>query len=318
MCPGKPKGAIHSNRSFLAWLVHSYPWEDVTGRVILIWNPLGHISGSIFIPACLALGMSVVMFASTNLDSMLSAVQRHRVQEMVITPSHARQLVQTDYRKLYDISSLQMLKSGGSKIAANLLLAIRERYHFKLHDIYAATEFYGHASLLPNPVLLYEKFEPGNLGVVLPGVELKIVDLKTGEALPANQHGEICLRGRPCFVGYLNNPEATEKTIDKDNWYHTGDIGYYDQKGCLFVSDRIKELIKYKIWSVVPAEIEDFIERHPAVEGVCVVGVPHFTDGYLLRAYVKVSEEQQVSEQELVDYVKGKRPSYFTKVENSN
>src|SRR5699024_9065978 len=121
----------------------------------------------------------------------------------------------------------------------------------------------------------------GNVGTPLPGVEMKIVDLETGRSLPAGQRGEICFRGPPRFVGYLNNEEATRATIDSDGWYHSGDVGYYDPDGALYVVDRIKEIIKYKYWSIFPAEIEDFLYRHEAVEAACVVGVRHVTDGEL-------------------------------------
>lgn len=119
--------------------------------------------------------------------------------------------------------------------------------------------------------------------------------------------GEICLRAPNCFIGYLNNAKATAETIDPEGWYRTGDVGYYDHKGCLFITDRIKELIKYKHWSVSPAEIEAFLQTHSDVLGACVIGVEHVTEGAHLRAYVQLRENvgKVVTEKEILKYVQG-------------
>lgn len=147
----------------------------------------------------------------------------------------------------------------------------------------------------------------GSVGAVCPNAEMKIVSLETGEALPSGQQGEICFRGPTRFVGYLGNPEETRATIDSDGWYHSGDVGYYDESGELFIVDRIKEIIKYQHWSVFPSEIEDFLHRHPAIESVCVIGVKHATDGALPRAYIVLnSTHSQTKPDEIIQYVKGK------------
>src|SRR5699024_1921445 len=105
---------------------------------------------------------------------------------------------------------------------------------------------------------------------------------------------------------YLGNEEATRATIDQNGWYHSGDIGYYDRFGALHIVDRIKEMIKYRHWSVFPAEIEDFLHRHRAVDTVCVVGVSHIADGEWPRAFVQLAKGESVSEQELIELIKGR------------
>ena len=198
------------------------------------------------------------------------------------------------------------MRYGGAKTSAAKLRVIKEKFpKAAMAEIYAATEFYGHIDNLTNRAIILDQFETGNLGNLQPNVEMKIVDLKSGKSLPAHTHGEICFRGPPCFIGYLNNEEATRSTIDAAGWYHSGDVGYYDHKGNLFITDRIKEMIKYKLYSLIPAEIEDFLHRHEAVEAVCVVGVPHVTDGNLIRAYVKVVEGKEVDRQHFKRLVAG-------------
>ncbi|KAH9396484.1 hypothetical protein TYRP_019503 [Tyrophagus putrescentiae] len=126
-----------------------------------------------------------------------------------------------------------------------------------------------------DPVDTERNFVSGNVGSVVPRTEMVVFDLITGEPLPPGEKGEVCFRGGGVFAGYLDNPEATAKTII-NGWLHSGDVGHYDHKGRLFICDRLKELIKYRQYSVVPAEVEDYlIQSHKGVAAVCVVGVPH-------------------------------------------
>jgi len=143
----------------------------------------------------------------------------------------------------------------------------------------------------------------GCVGTVSANTELKIIDLNSGKSLGPNIDGEICVRGPKLFSGYLNNESATKNSIDSDGWFHTGDIGHYDEKERFYITDRLKELIKYKAWSIAPVEIESLLFTHKSVEAVVVVGVKHETDGQLPRAYVK--KHSEVTEEELIKFVEG-------------
>ena len=114
-----------------------------------------------------------------------------------------------------------MLRYGGTKAASHILEAIKTKYSVQMNELYGATEFLGSTKIV-DPRSMDENFKAGNVGQVLPNVEMKIVDLKSGSALPPQEIGEICFRGTPCFIGYLNKPEATKSTIDGDGWYHSG------------------------------------------------------------------------------------------------
>src|SRR3989442_8759657 len=105
----------------------------------------------------------------------------------------------------------------------------------------------------------------GSVGTAATNTEVKLLDPATGEELGPNQEGEVCVRGPQNMKGYLNNPEATARTVDADGWLHTGDIGYADEDGHFFIVDRVKELIKYKGFQVAPAELEAGLVTHPAV-----------------------------------------------------
>jgi acyl-CoA synthetase (AMP-forming)/AMP-acid ligase II len=149
------------------------------------------------------------------------------------------------------------------------------------------------------PDIEYTEFIPGNVGVVARNLELKIVDINTKESLRPNNDGEIYIRGPQMFSGYLNNIEATKETIDSDGWLHTGDIGHYDQNERIFITDRLKEVIKFGTSAVCPTEIEQFLLTHESVAEVAVVGVKHESENQWPRAYVKLKEGKSATEEEL-------------------
>lgn len=113
--------------------------------------------------------------------------------------------------------------------------------------------------------------KPGSCGTVVRNAEVKIVDIETGMSLPYNQAGEICIRGPQIMKGYLNNPEATANTIDKDGYLHTGDVGFIDEDEEMFIVDRVKEIIKFKGFQIPPAELEALLFSHELIQDAGVV-----------------------------------------------
>jgi 4-coumarate--CoA ligase len=160
------------------------------------------------------------------------------------------------------------------------------------------------APIVQSPSIEDTEFIPGNCGHVSRITELKIVDINSGQSLGPNIDGEIWLRGPQMFSGYLNNIEATKEAIDSGGWFHTGDIGHYDQNERI-ITDRIKEMIKYCAWPLSPVEIEQFLLTHESVAEVAVVGIKHEIQNQWPRAYVKLKEGKSATEEELVKYVAG-------------
>lgn len=150
----------------------------------------------------------------------------------------------------------------------------------------------------------WEKYENPATGRPLPGFLSKIVDIETQETLDVGQTGEICFLGEQVMLGYWNNPEATSQTIDQDGWLHTGDVGYYDEKGRLHVVDRLKELIKYKGYQISPSEIETVLLSHPAVKDAAVAGKPDERGGEVPVAFVVRQPGANVTAQEIQEIVK--------------
>ncbi|KAG2316032.1 hypothetical protein Bca52824_019154 [Brassica carinata] len=131
---------------------------------------------------------------------------------------------------------------------------------------------------------------------------MKVVDMITGVSLPRNKSGEICIRGDQLMKGYLNDPEASARNIDKDGWLHTGDIGFGDDDDEIFIVDRLKELIKFKGYQVAPAELEALLISHLYIEDVAVVAVKDEVADEVPVAFVVRSEGSQLTEDDVVHY----------------
>ncbi len=129
--------------------------------------------------------------------------------------------------------------------------------------------------------------------------------MNTGQSLGPNIDVEICVRGPKMFTGYLNNIEATKETIDSDGWLHTADIGHNDQNERNFITDRLKEMIKFGTFPISPIEIEQFLLTQESVAEVAVVEVKHESETQLPRAYVKVKDGKSITEEELKKFVAG-------------
>ncbi|KAH7639987.1 hypothetical protein DERF_014071 [Dermatophagoides farinae] len=310
---GTPKGAIHSNYSMMGSMGQRMQnsanndtnqnkmFENFDQKYGLFWYPLCHASGTFIFLLEIINCRTNVLVVNNQLDRLLQLVSEYRVAALSLSPKHVAHMAQNNYHEQFDLNSLKMIWCGGSKVPLNRIENIQKKYKVFYIDGYGTTEFL--AGIQNMEFMFGRKFKLGSVGRPSPGAEMKIIDLETGKSLPAEKQGEILLRGPQRFVGYLRNERATNETIDSDGWYHTGDVGYYDDEGYLYIVDRIKEIIKFREYSVFPAEIEEFILKNPAVDSVCVVGVPHKVDGNHIRAYIQICQGQSLSKKEIIDSV---------------
>ncbi|KAI9072258.1 hypothetical protein K1719_045762 [Acacia pycnantha] len=149
-----------------------------------------------------------------------------------------------------------------------------------------------------------EKFRNySSIGLLAPNMEAKVVDWKTGAFMPPGSSGELWLRGPSIMTGYLNNEEATMSTIDKDGWLHTGDVGWFDQDGYIHLSDRLKDIIKYKGYQISPADLEAVLILHPEIVDVAIIGVNDEETGEIPVAFVVRKVGSTLSQKTILDYV---------------
>ncbi|MAM88259.1 long-chain-fatty-acid--CoA ligase [Allohahella sp. A8] len=195
-------------------------------------------------------------------------------------------------------SHLRLCGSGGSSLPLEVLKGFEEKFDVPILEGYGLSE--------TSPVacfnLLSHPRKPGSVGLPIWGVEVRILDDANSE-VPANEHGEICIRGHNVMKGYLNKPEATAKAL-KNGWFHTGDIGYIDEEGYIFIVDRLKDMIIRGGYNVYPREIEEVLLTHPAISLAAVIGVPDEQYGEEVRACIILKAGQQASPEELVAWSK--------------
>lgn len=267
--------------------------------ILLCVLPLFHIYGLVVVLNMgLHLGATTVIMPRFDLEQFLSLIQRYRVTLSHIVPPIVLKLARDPLVDKYDLSSLQMIFSGAAPLGPDLSRECMARIGCGIRQGYGMTE--------TSPVTHSSPADParmklGSVGTAAPNTECKLVDPATGDELGPNQEGEVCVRGPQIMKGYLNNPEATARTIDADNWLHTGDIGYADTEGHFFIVDRVKELIKYKGFQVAPAELEAILLTHPAVADAAVIPCRDDEAGEVPKAFVVARVD--TSAEAIMDFV---------------
>ena len=205
----------------------------------------------------------------------------------------------------FDLSQLRLVNSGAAPLKAELAAECSKRLGCEVVQGYGMTELSPVSHLTPPGW-----FKPGSVGITAPDTQTRIVDPVTQADLGTGEEGEVCVRGPQVMAGYLNNPQATAATVDADGWLHTGDLGYMDADGHLYVVDRLKELIKYKGFQVPPAELEAVLLRHPDVADAAVIGLPDDEAGEIPVGYVVLRPGAAASPEEIMRFVAGEVARY--------
>jgi long-chain acyl-CoA synthetase len=203
-----------------------------------------------------------------------------------------------------DTSSLERCTISAAPVTEELYRAFTNKFNCKMYEGYGLTEA-SPTVALGRPSMPRKE---GSTGVPIPGVEVKIVDLDDNE-LSAGEQGEIVMKGPNVMVGYYKRPEETEEAL-RGGWLHTGDVGYLDEEGYLFITDRIKDLIIKGGYNIYPSEIEGYLEAHPAVAEVSVIGIPDEKYGEQIMAFIVRMPEQDVSGAEIIEFAKSKMTPY--------
>uniref|UniRef100_K3XWM5 4-coumarate--CoA ligase n=1 Tax=Setaria italica TaxID=4555 RepID=K3XWM5_SETIT len=275
---GMPKGVMLTHRSLVTSVAQQVDGENPNlyfsqDDVLLCVLPLFHIySLNSVLLAGLRAGCAIVIMRKFESGALVELVRAHGVTVAPFVPPIVVEIAKSPRVCAADLASIRMVMSGAAPMGKDLQDAFMAKIpNAVLGQGYGMTE--------AGPVLAMclafakEPFEvkSGSCGTVVRNAELKIVDTDTGASLGRNQPGEICIRGEQIMKGYLNDPEATKNTIDKDGWLHTGDIGYVDDNDEIFIVDRLKEIIKYKGFQVPPAELEALLITHPEIKDAAVV-----------------------------------------------
>jgi acyl-CoA synthetase (AMP-forming)/AMP-acid ligase II len=301
---GRPKGAQLTHQSLLAnapLLLEergSSPETDV-GLVCL---PLFHVSGSLWAMSCLYASVRMVILRRGTPVDVLSAIAVHRITKALLVPSLIHMLLDELDRQPYDTSSLEFVLYGASPIAVPLLRRALARLGCDLGQVYGLTETAGAITYLrPEDHTLDNPARLQSCGRPLRHVEVRVVDEQGTDVVGPGHIGEIICRSRQNMKGYWHNTEATAAVL-RDDWLHTGDAGYFDDDGYLYIHDRIKDLIISGGENIYPAEVERALLRHPAVVDVAVIAVPDMSWGEAVKAFVVKRPDAEATADELIAF----------------
>jgi acyl-CoA synthetase (AMP-forming)/AMP-acid ligase II len=269
---GLPKGVVltHANLTAAArQIVHALGLTSQDRFLALA--PFAHVMGFVVsLSAPLAAGATVVTLPRFGLHALLGAIERHRVTVIAVPPPVLSALASDPAVDGYDLSSLQLIVSGGAPLGAQVQEAVQARFPGAgTGQGYGLTET---AAVITLPARAGNV--PGSVGRVAAGAQVRLVDTATGRDSSPGAAGELWVRGPQVMAGYLGRPEATAEMLDPDGWLHTGDLGRIDADGNVFIVDRLKELIKVNAFQVAPAEIEALLAGHPQVADAAVIPRP--------------------------------------------
>jgi long-chain acyl-CoA synthetase len=305
---GTPKGVVGQHKAFVCAGMQIDAWVksvfEAGTDIVMVPLPLCHVYANV---GGLSLGFVTgsplaLVPNPRDLQDVLKTIHRVRPGFMMSVPAlFQAMLASPDVEKgRIDFSSLKVSFSG----AAALMAATKERFesltHGRIIEGYSLTE--GMMACLVNP--MKGEAKPGSIGMPLPDVDVKIVDTETGQTpLAPGEAGELLLSAPQLMKGYWRNAEETALTLRRGDdgklWLHTGDVGYIDQDGYVFLTDRKKDMIKMSGYQVWPREVEEALSAHPAVAEVGVAGVPDTLKGEAVKAWVVLCEGQQATEDEL-------------------
>jgi long-chain acyl-CoA synthetase len=286
---GLPKAVRHTHKSLQVAVRH---WRGALGLTardrIQIATPPSHILGLLNIMTALQTGMWMRLHRRFDIDRMLTHIQGDRITvEMAVAPI-ALAIASHPNLESYDLSSLRYIMWGATPVSASVAETVTRRTGVGWLPAYGTTEL---------PVIACNPLDGARLdsaGRPVPGVDVRVTSLQTGEPVSPGEVGEIQARSDSLMAGYLPS-EATREVLC-DGWYRTGDVGYLDADGWLRITDRSKEMIKVRGFQVAPAEVEAVLHGHPAVEDCAVFGIPDGANGELVVAAIATRAPVEAAE----------------------
>jgi acyl-CoA synthetase (AMP-forming)/AMP-acid ligase II len=305
---GKPKGAMLSHGNLLNLLENgdgaNADWNRWTeDDVSLVAMPIFHIGGSGWGLLGLYHGAKGVIAREFDPTKVLDFIEHDRVTKLFMVPAAMQFVVRQPRARSVDFSRLKYILYGASPIPAALLKECIEVFGCGFVQVYGMTETTGSIVALPPEDHVAGQDRIRSAGKALPGVELAILDVD-GKHLPPGEVGEIATRSGSNMVGYWNLPEATAKTVGRDGWLRTGDAGYMDKDGYLYVQDRIKDMIISGGENIYPAEVESAVCDHPDVAEAAVIGIPDDTWGETVKAVVVLKPGTQATASDIIGFTR--------------
>ena len=298
---GKPKGALRRAVDQAALIPRLQAFDLVRPHVHLAAGPLYHSAPGAFALYTHVFGGTVVVMPKFDAEDALMLIARHRVTSTFMAPILLKRIVDLPdaVRARYDVSSMQVIVMAAAPCPMRVKDEVMRYFGPVLYEFYGSTELGVNTVLRPEDVLR----KPGSCGRAAPGVVLAVLD-PDGKTVPVGQPGELFVqRYDGTFDEYYKKPEATQQ-MARGDWLSVGDVAWMDDEGFVYICDRLRDMVISGGVNIYPAEIEDVLHRHPAVEDVAVFGVPDDAWGERLHAAVQPRAGATITERELIDFAR--------------
>jgi long-chain acyl-CoA synthetase len=302
---GLPKGAMltHANLTANARQVACWSNEPEDGNeCFLAALPFFHVFAMTVIMLCgLEYGAKIIMMPRFELKDCLKTIDRKKPTLFPAVPTIFNAINHSPDVEKYDLTSLKICISGGAPLPVEVKRAFEQRTGCVVVEGYGLSET--SPAVCTNPTMGENK--PGSVGLPMPGTTVEIRSLEDGRTLGIGGKGEICVRGPQVMKGYWKREKETADAL-RDGVFHTGDVGYMDNQGYVFIVDRIKDMINASGYKIYPRVVEEAIQLHPAVEEVVVIGVDDPYRGQTPKAFIKARTGEEVTESDLRLFLKDK------------
>ena len=309
---GEPKGCMHTHASMQATSVAYLHWRGSRERsVVLSALPMFHVTGmQAGMNAPIYAGATLVILSRWDRDCAGMQIERARVTNWSAITTMLVDFLSNPSLKKYDLSSMQVLGGGGASMPEAMARKLEEVIGLPYVEGYGLSE-----TMAPTHINPPHRPKRQCGGIPFYGTDARVIDLHDLHELLPHQVGEIIVNGPQVFRGYWKQPGATAQAFlshDGKSFFRTGDLGYYDEEGYFFITDRLKRMINcsgYKVW---PAEVEAMLYAHPAIQEACVIGVRDAYRGETVKALVVLKKEflQKIEPREIVDWAREKMAAF--------
>ena len=303
---GTPKGAMLSHGNLAAnvsQMLHWFPDLRPGEEKILGVLPLFHVFAMTSVMNfAVAAGAEMILLPRYDRDQTLKAIHDKHPTLFPAVPTIYTSINEAPKLDKYDLSSISFCISGGAPLPLDVKTRFEKLTGCRLVEGYGLSE----CSPVATCNAINGVNKEGSIGLPVPGTEISIHDIENSEqTVPVGERGELWIRGPQVMSGYWQRPEETGETL-RDGWLRTGDVGYMDEEGHLFLVDRIKDLILCSGYNVYPRNIEEAINLHPAVAEVTVIGIPDDYRGEAPKAFIRLQDGMTLTETEVLDFLTDK------------
>jgi long-chain acyl-CoA synthetase len=311
---GHAKGAVLTHRNLFALRAQQRAMPDwfqwFADDVSLIAMPAAHVSGTGWAIWTLQHGATGIVAREFDPHAVIDQILQYRINKVMMVPTALQIAARHPSARGADFTFLKYIYYGGAPLPEALLAECRAVFGCSFVQLYGMTETTGAiVALAPQDHDPARGACTRSVGRALEAVELKIIDA-TGATLPAGSTGEILTRSSANMSGYFRMPEATAEAIDAEGWLRTGDAGYLDSDGYLFLQDRVKDMIISGGENIYPAEVENAISGHPAVAEVAVIGVPDDKWGEAVKAVIVPTPGVQLNDADVIAWAAARIARY--------